>query len=430
MVRLTFFVITLLIAASPCESRGDDRVGGIAWDQSTLRYLGPGVYPRMIRLRDGEILFSCDAGGSAMVRRSTDDGATWSEPVAAATFAHGSAANAEIIELDDGRIILFYNERPRRDGKHPFTIRMCTSRNGGRTWAARDEPLYVADTKFANGCWEPAAVQLPSGEALLFFANENPYRDTAEQEISLMRSSDRGATWSAARTFAVRRGKRDGMPVPVLLADGKTVAVAIEDEGPRARQKLQPAILRWSPDDAAAALPIPGDDPRRQSALGDSIAADVYAGAPFLRTLPSGETILSCHSDEGGRREPQMVVYVGDANGRGFAHRSVPFALPADVGGMIRSTLSSSSAGVPTPSRLDVVIQRAPSGSRTTVRSRPYSPSRNCSGSSSTVPASSRDSAWTRSPSRAARNTAPPAAVQPPRPPSSAGTSASGGVSV
>jgi hypothetical protein len=287
----------------------------------------------MIRLRDGAILFSCDAGGSAVVRRSADDGATWTEPVVAASFAHGIAANAEMIELDNGRILLFYNERPRRDGTQPFTIRMSSSADGGRTWTPRGEPLYVADTKFANGCWEPAAVQLPSGEVLLLFANENPYRDSAEQEISLMRSADSGMTWSAARTFAFRRGKRDGMPVPVLLADGKTLAVAIEDEGSRPGQKLQPTIVRWPPDEDDS-LPIRGDDSRRRSALGDAIAANVYAGAPFLRALPGGETILSCHSDEGGRRAPQMVVYLGDADAGAFGNRSVPFALPHDVGGM------------------------------------------------------------------------------------------------
>jgi len=327
-------LVLLLVAVCRAESPAADRVRGITWDQSTLRFLGPGVYPRMIRLRDDSILFSCDAGGSAMVRRSTDGGATWSEPVAAASYEHGIAANADLLQLDDGRVLLFYNERPRRDGRHPFTIRMCTSADGGRTWTARAEPVYVADMRFANGCWEPAAVQLPSGEVLLFFANENPYRDTAEQEISLMRSTDRGQTWSPARTFAFRRGKRDGMPVPAVLADGKTLAVAIEDEGPRARQRLQPAILRWSVEDANAPLPIDGTDPRRRSALGDAITANVYAGAPFLRTLPSGATILSCHSDEGGRRAPQMVVCVGDADAGGFAQRSAPFELPADVGGM------------------------------------------------------------------------------------------------
>ena len=42
-----------------------------------------------------------------------------------------------------------------------------------------------------------------------------------------------------------------------------------------------------------------------------------------------------------------------------------------EVGGTIRRTLSSPSLGVPTPSRLDVVIHRPPCWSSATVRSRP-----------------------------------------------------------
>jgi hypothetical protein len=320
-------------AAPPAPPPAQRSATGIVWDGETLRYLGPGAYPRMTRLGDGTILVSCDADGSAVIRRSDDGGATWSEPVVAASFAHGSAVNAEVLELDDGAVLLFYNERPRRDGLHPFTIRMSTSRDGGRTWAARAEPLYVAGTAFANGCWEPAGVQLPSGDVLLFFANEGPYRDSTEQEITLMRSADRGRTWSAPKPFAFRAGKRDGMPVPLLLRDGKTLAVSIEDEGPRAGHKLQPTILRLPIDTLDALLPIGGDDPRRHPALREPLSPEIYAGAPFLRQLPTGETILSCHSDEGGRAVPQMVVYLGDAHARGFARRSVPFALPDDVGG-------------------------------------------------------------------------------------------------
>ena len=60
--------------------------------------------------------------------------------------------------------------------------------------------------------------------------------------------------------------------------------------------------------------------------------------------------------------------------------------LPVVVGGWMRSTRSSSSTGVPMPSRLDVVIHSAPAGSSTTVRSRPYWPERNTSGSPVTAP--------------------------------------------
>jgi hypothetical protein len=64
-----------------------------------------------------------------------------------------------------------------------------------------------------------------------------------------------------------------------------------------------------------------------------SLERGVYAGAPYLVQLPTGETLLSCQSDEGGPAKPQMVVYVGDENARGFSNPSVPFALPPDVAG-------------------------------------------------------------------------------------------------
>jgi hypothetical protein len=338
-VRL--ILLTWLFVATPravvAEVPATRPVTGITWDETTLRYLGSGGYARMIRLRDGAILLSCDAGGCAVVRRSTDDGATWGEPIIAASFAHGAAANAELLELDDGRVLLFYNERPRHDGEHPYTIRMSASRDGGRTWLPREQSLYAAGAEFANGCWEPAGVQLASGEVLVFFANEGPYRASHEQEITFIRSADRGETWTPPTTFAFRAGKRDGMPVPLLLRDGKTLVVAIEDEGARPRQKLQPAILRVRPADADWPLPITADDVRREPAPADALDPSTYAGAPFVRQLPTGETLLSCHSDEGGRKAPQMVVYIGDAGARRFAGRSVPFPLPDGVGGMWNS---------------------------------------------------------------------------------------------
>jgi hypothetical protein len=168
----------------------------LRWDRDTLRYLSDGVYPRMVRLKSGAILLSCDAGGKSVVRRSVDGGVTFGNPIEAAAFEHGICANAELLQLDDGRVWLLYNERP-TDGKHAFAIRLSESRDEGVTWTRRDEPLYVADTIEANGCWEPAGVQLASGEVLIFFANESPYRTSDEQEITVLRSRDRGKTFDA-----------------------------------------------------------------------------------------------------------------------------------------------------------------------------------------------------------------------------------------
>ena len=68
----------------------------------------------------------------------------------------------------------------------------------------------------------------------------------------------------------------------------------------------------------------------------------VYAGAPYLVQLPSGETLLSVQSSE-GRGTPhthtnaRMVVYVGNSEAADFGTRSEPFAALTDGVGLWNS---------------------------------------------------------------------------------------------
>jgi acetyl esterase/lipase len=292
----------------------------IQWDKNSLRYLAPGGYPRMIRLKDGATLLSTEERGHAIVRRSEDDGKTWSQPAEAAQGDHGGATNPQPIQLQSGVVLLFYNDRP-NDHKNPYAICLATSRDGGRTWSQRPDAIYSADSDWHNGCWEPAAVQLASGEIVLFFANESPYRESDEQEISVMRSTDDGATWSEARAFSFRKGGRDGMPVPLILKSGELV-VAIEDTGWRATRVLQPTILHANPNDSSV---ITEADRRRTVAV-DSLDEHTYAGAPYIAQLSSGETILSCQMGRWmGRAGPRPTLFVGDATASRFITAAGPF---------------------------------------------------------------------------------------------------------
>ena len=297
----------------------------ISWDPASLRLLAPGgVYGRLVRLADGTLLLGYERHGSCWVQRSGVSGGRWSIAVEAARFGHGAAANPEFCVLDETTVLLAYNERP-HDGRHPFTIRTVVSRNGGRSWQPQ-ALVYTADTRFENGCWEPSMVRLPDDRIHLYFANESPYRNSAEQEISLAVSEDQGATWSPPRTIGFRPGGRDGMPVPLLLPERRELVVAIEDRAPG--RKLQPAILRTA---LAAPWPEPvgADGSHRWTAIDPPLAPDVYAGAPYLARLPDGRTLLACQSDA-GRAESQMVVYLGDPEARNFHSSSVPFDVPSD----------------------------------------------------------------------------------------------------
>ena len=308
----------------------------VAWDARTLRRLaeGPVSYPRMARLSGGDLLVSFEAQGSSHVILSEDDGSTWTEPIEAAS-ADGDviAAVPSLLQLADGEILLAYNTRPPRGNTDPdrrVGIKLLASPDGGRTWHAR-ATVFEGGYQWSRGVWEPAMIQLDSGEILLYFANEFPFSSTAEQEISVVRSTDQGRTWSEPETVSYRQGHRDGMPVPLQLRNGAAIAVAIEDNG-LVDGPFKPAILDLPADGSLPGV-IDGDSQRRHPALASSASLpdDSYGGAPYLVQLPGGETLLSFQSNEdrsGDWSRSAMVVAIGTENARDFDRKSRPFRVP------------------------------------------------------------------------------------------------------
>ncbi len=159
----------------------------IEWEKNTLICIADeGGYPRLRRLKDNSLLSWCmrTGRGDLMVKKSTDEGITWGEPVMAyeafnytdeqtGERTRAIMANPEIIQLDNGDILLASNLRPRDEGVFPFSIALKRSRDNGATWTEADI-LYRAGTYFRNGCWEPSFLMLPNGTLHLYFANESP----------------------------------------------------------------------------------------------------------------------------------------------------------------------------------------------------------------------------------------------------------------
>ncbi|HKG08919.1 MAG TPA: sialidase family protein [Pedobacter sp.] len=310
----------------------------IVWDTSTLKRISPALpgerynaYARMIQLHDQSLLAIYETNGNIVAVKSEDLGATWSAPISVAARNNGTnMAVPDILELQDHSLLACYNPRPYQiSPSRKFGIRIKKSYDGGLSW--KDEKLiYEAGHEFKNGCWEPSAIQLPGGEIQLFFANEAGYTDSDEQNISVLRSMDNGANWTdKPEVVSFRAGKRDGMPVPLLLRNGRDIVFAIEDNG---FGNFKPYIIRNSIADNWSKV-TGGASKKRSYALSAKIKDHIYAGAPYLRQLKTGETLLSYQGTEGRTNKmnfADMKVVIGDKHARNFGEKSVPFKIPAD----------------------------------------------------------------------------------------------------
>lgn len=342
--KSSLILLCLLISISGCGKdlvKAEDETvpaNGIIWDHTTLKRVSASSaetkyagYARMIQLFDKSLLSVYETDGNIVAVKSVDLGMTWSAPVNIALKSDGTnRAVPDILELNDHTLLVCYNGRPYlTDPSRKFNIQTKRSTDGGSTW--KDERLlYEAGYQFENGCWEPSAVQLPSGEIQLFFANEGAYLQSAEQNISLLRSADNGLSWTTAPEIAsFRPGSRDGMPVPLLLNNSKDLVFAIEDNG---NGNFKPYTIRNSIAENWLKT-VGSDDKNRNYALAEKIASDTYAGAPYLRQLKTGETILSYQGTEGrvNRMEfADMKVLVGNSSAKSFTHKSTPFIIPED----------------------------------------------------------------------------------------------------
>lgn len=337
-------MIPLLVRAQKNAPVKADAPADILWDQSSLKQIsvGGGEYARMIQLHNGNLLCVYENRGGIQCTTSTDLGKNWLTPITVAASTPGvNMAVPGILELKDHSLLVSYNPRPHKingawDTTKHFAIVTKKSYDGGKTW--KDERLiYRADYRFENGCWEPAQIQLPSGEIQLFYSDEGVYMNSNEQNISVFRSKDGGLTWtSKPQITSFTPGHRDGMPVPVILAGTTDILYSIEDN---AGGQFKPSIIRNSFNQNWQKTVGP-NDMERNYALTPKLPDTVYAGAPYLRQLHNGQTLLSYQSTQnrGSNWELAcMQVAIGNNKGRDFINASQPFTVPLNKHGLWNS---------------------------------------------------------------------------------------------
>lgn len=330
LLALTSLTLLSMPSATLAARHEPYKGSRIFWDNATRKTVfSSGGYARIIQLKDGRLMATCESKG-IVIAFSTDKGSTWSSPTTIVNNTN-NVPNCvpDLVQLSDGTIVVGYNPRPSTPYTEDrrFGIRCKRSTDNGKTWS---DEIFVNDAShtFNDGCWEPSFLELPSGELQLYFADEGPYTRSNEQQISMCRSFDKGQTWTAAQKVSFRAGYRDGMPSAIILQDGKTIALAFEDNGWAGVNNFIPTVVTCPLETNWNNYWVDAASQYRWQAVNYNYSPLYRGGAPYLRKLPWGETIISHQGENGNGADMsklQMWVYVGNEQAKDFKAMSEPF---------------------------------------------------------------------------------------------------------
>lgn len=314
-------------------------------------------YPRAKHLSDGSILLTFENdhyGWDIYSCKSYDSGKTWTESqLIRHSYPENSTkgadtkvfVNPDFYQLRSGRILLAwqwryhkgYNDLPNTNMN--CGIELCYSDDMGQSWS---EPREV----YRGRNWEPAFVELPSGEIHMYFTDSQQIRNkTSYAGTSILRSFDGGKTWQGkematnkdvemiSRTKWNGRGM-DGMATAVLLDDDKGIVVPFETWSGRDVYDLSPNLVRttlsqdWKCDTAAMRANGGPDFPMKKH-----VSKDLKGFGPYSCKLDNGQVAVLSN----GRVKNDFGVFVvlGDKMGDNFTYVTRAFDNPGAYWGSI-----------------------------------------------------------------------------------------------
>jgi len=331
----------------------------ISWDYNTYQEMasvyvankgfveGELHYPRVKRLSDGSLLmtFSNDHyGWNIYARRSEDNGKTWSDAqMLREKYKENSTAgddevvfvNPEFIELQDGRIMLAYQWRYKK-GYHdiPNTNENCGveimfSNDKGKTFSS---PRRM----YRGRCWEPAMLQLPSGEIHMYItSSQEVVNKVSNPRTVVIRSFDGGKTWQGKKLATYKdaepvsrsfdeRSSYDGMPTAVWLDDNKGIAMPIEVWSGRFVVDQTPMVVKtdadvnWRGDQKKIANEGGPEYPYKKQ-----LNKDFVGYGPYSTKLKTGEVVVISNGQYKG--EQGIWAFIGDKKADNFRFATSPF---------------------------------------------------------------------------------------------------------
>ena len=257
------------------------------------------AFPDSCRLQNGDILSVFYAGydhisypndeypkgGRICLTRSSDEGRTWSEPVAIYDDERDNR-DPHIAQLSNGTVICSFFSLQRSDNAQGYecsNAQLIRSFDGGETWEQKGEQIQ---TNIPNWVCSAPVRELPDGTCLLPIYHHG--EDGAYGGV--IRSHDFGVTWSREITI----GQDSGLLLPaesdvILLQDGTLYAALRGDQGKRMHFAISPDLgLTWS----------------------EVKDIGFEAHAPHFNRLKSGEILMVCRGINPDRTIVKTALYV------------------------------------------------------------------------------------------------------------------------
>lgn len=308
----------------------------IVWDKN-LKQISPvgqkAEYPRIVRVSADTLLCAYHGGTNdywvnIYLQKSFDNGESWTAPTILLDKEKSTLGqnywrftNPEMIKLKNGWIVMSFTANGNPETNVNCHVMTMISKDNGETWG---DPIIVGRGR----TWEPMIVQLPNGELELLVSSEAQWwgnTTTLPQEILFSRSTDNGETWTEFKRAAYSPDRRDGMPVALVMKGNKGVLMIIEmvnDNG-----WGSPSFVKRGIKEEWDATPWNNVNTTKRW----DIPMESHGGAPYAVQLPTGEIVVSAHSN--GRSVWQTSyprIIIADSNGKIFTTPTIPISnLPA-----------------------------------------------------------------------------------------------------